>query len=228
MRRVVLLLVIGLAVLAAQAEAQVDARSILQARGAPASFANAVQTIVDSALSQGLPTDPIVTKALEGWAKRGMVPPARVVDVLNGLVVQLADGRDATVAAGLDPAPGRIVAAAAEALTRGLSPEQVRGVIESAPAPDAAETGLMVAASLAAQGLSPGDASQAVGRAFQEGHRPEHVMELPSTVADLLSRGIPMSDVARQILSGGGPPGQVGRPGNVPPQKGQGNRPPRP
>lgn len=205
-----------------------DVGETLAARGAPADFAQQVVEIVARAGAQGLPTEPLVDKALEGWAKRGRVPPARVVNVLEQLAGRLLVARDETVRAGLTDAPGGVVAAAAEALGRGMSPAEVQQVIASAPAPQAAATALTVAASLTAQGLASSAAVRSVGDAFVRGEGVAEVLELPSVVAALTAGGVPMSEVARQILegkvlggpgSGGrGPPD--GRPGGVPPARG--------
>jgi hypothetical protein len=177
---------------------------------------------------------PIEAKALEGWAKRGRVPQERVLVALEQLAAGLEAGRDATVRAGLDPPPGDVVAAAAEALGRGMSAEDVRSVIAAAQTPEAAAMGLTVAASLAAQGLDRAAALKAVRDALGPGHGPTDILELPSAVAGLLARGVPMSDVARQILQGGGlplpsTPGAgvgKGRPTGIPPGRGPPTEPP--
>lgn len=181
----------------------VDVREQLLARGASAAFADAVADLVATARGEGLPTDPIADKAFEGWAKRAFVAPERVLTVLAELATRLRAGRDATVTAGLDPPPGSVVAAAAAALGRGLTADQVRAVIEAAPAPDVAAVGLMTASALAAQGLETAAAVKAVEDAYRSGRPPEEVLELPSAVAGLLAQGLVPADVARHILEGG-------------------------
>lgn len=209
-------------------------RDQLLARGAPVAFADRVAEIVAAAESQGLPTGPLATKALEGWAKRGRVPPDRVFAVLDQLAHDLEAGRAAGAEAGLDPVPPQVVAAAAEALGRGMVPEDVRSLLLAAPTPDAAATGLTVASSMAAQGLERAAAVKAVRDAYSRGEAAPNVLEYPSAVAELRARGVPMADVARQILEGGGlplPSGHglgltEGRPSNVPPGKGPPIEPP--
>lgn len=203
-------------------------QELLVARGAPAEFADRVAAIVASATADGLPTGPIAQKALEGWAKRGRVPPDRIISVLGGLTQRLRQGRDAATAAGLASPPGAVVAAAAEALGRGLTAEQVGEVIRAAPTPEAAATGITVAASLAAQGLETAAAVTAVSDAYADAQPPELLLELPSALAELMARGVPLPDVARQILEGGGLPlpsipgmgAAAGRPAAVPPARG--------
>jgi hypothetical protein len=212
---------------------QATIREQLVARGAPEAFADQVAGIVAQARADGLPTAPLASKALEGWAKRNRVPPERVVTALQGLSGRLGEGRVATVAAGLDPPPGPVVAAAAEALGRGMTSEDVRSVIQGAPTPDEAATGLTVASALAAQGLENRAAVMAIRNAHQRGRPSREVLELPSALADLLKRGVPMSEVARRIHEGGGLPlgAQAGgqgsrRPDHVPP--GQAKKPIKP
>ncbi len=205
---------------------QADVRAELITRGAPQGFADRVATIVAAAGEAGLPTAPLSSKALEGWAKRGRVPPERVLVVLGDLANRLEAGRDITVEAGLDPPPGSVVAAAAEALGRGMTAEDVAAILDAAPTRDVAATGLTVAASLAAQGLDRAAAVRAVREASGEGRPPEEVLEFPSAVANLLAQGVPMADVARRILEGGGLPLPStpgvggGRPSTVPATKG--------
>jgi hypothetical protein len=214
----------GPSVLAAQDE--IGAR--LAARGAPAMLIERVRALVADAQEEGLPVGPIENKAMEGLAKR--TPADRIPPVLEQVRERLRQGRVETQAAGLTPPPGAVVAAAAEALGRGMSPEAVRELIRSAPAPETAAAGLTVAASLAAQGLDHRAAVRAVHDAYARGPAPEQLFELPSVVADLTARGTRMSDVARRILEGGGlplppiggeGPGKGGRPGNVPPGPGR-------
>ncbi len=211
---------------------EVGVRDQLVARGAPPEFADRVAGIVAAAQADGLPTDPLAAKALEGWAKRGRVPQDRVLIVLELLSTNLRAGRDAASEAGLHPAPAAVVAAAGEALGRGMTREDVQAVIASTDAPDAAATGLTVASSMTAQGLDRAAAVRAVREAFGQGHGPTELLELPSAVAELIARGVPMSDVARQILEGGGlplPSGRglgLGRSGNVPPGRGPPIEPP--
>ena len=227
-RLLVTVAVIGSVGTAAAVGQEGDVGLQLAARGAPSAFIEQVVQIVTQAGQVGLPTLPLESKALEGWAKRGRIPPERVVAVLQELAARLASARDATVASGLDPAPGNVVASAAEALGRGMSPQDVRDLIATAPTPEEAATGLMVASALAAQGLETAAAVRAVHDAHVKGRPPEDILEFPSAVASLLGRGVPMSDVAGMILQGGTLPlpsaaggAASRRPQNVPPSRGR-------
>lgn len=205
---------------------QHEVRTMLLARGAPAEFADRVTTIVEQAEASQLPTEPLISKALEGWAKRGRVPADRVITVMTQLQGRLSLGRDLTVEAGLNPPPGAVVAAAAGALGRGLLRAEVLELLDVASDPEAAATGLTVASALTAQGLERAAAIRAVRDAYRNGRSPREVLEFPSVIMGLRAQGEPMAGIARRILEGGGLPvpmgpgggfaGPRGRPPGVP------------
>lgn len=200
-----------------------DVERELVARGAPVAWARSVANIVAAARADGLPTGPLISKALEGWAKRGRgVTPDRVLTVLNQLAERFGEARDLTNSAGVDNPPGTLVAATAEALGRGMTSADVRAVIAAASTPEAAATGMTVAGSLAAQGLDISAAVRAVENDLQRGRTIAELLELPSGVAAMLGRGVSANAIAQQILHGrglnGGPGGA--RPRGVPPTKG--------
>lgn len=202
---------------------QHEVRAMLIARGAPEEFVNQVATIIEQAEASQLPTEPLISKALEGWAKRGRVPADRVIVVMTQLQGRLRVGRELTIGSGMEPPPEAVVAAVAGALGRGMRREDVLEIIEAAPEPNAAATGLTVASALAAQGLERAAAVRAVGDAFRGGRTPEEVLEFPSVVTGLRAQGEPMAGIARRIMEGGGlavPTGQ----GNA--MGGRGGRPP--
>lgn len=205
-------------------------RAELLRRGAPAEFADRVTELVMTAREEGLPHQDIANKALEGWAKRNRVPGERVLVALDGLIGRFRDGRDAARSAGVSTPSVSIISSAGMALARGMTRDQIAEVLRAAPTPEDAATGLTVASSLGVQGLDHVAAVRAVNDAFREGAPPERILELPSAIANVLARGVPMSDVARSILEGRGipggpgmgigPPDGVGRPPGVPPGRG--------
>jgi len=177
-----------------------DVRLELLARGAPVELANQVQQIVAQAIREGLPTEALADKALEGWAKHAA--PDRLVIAVGDLRHRLTAARDAAIEAGLANPPGAVVSAAAQALGRGMTPDDVRTLIRSAGRPDAAATGLMVASSLAAQGIERGAATHAVEQAFKDGYSSSEVLELPSLAASMMARGMTVAEVTHRMLAG--------------------------
>jgi len=197
-------LAIGLAALLAAetlgAQGAPEIRARLIARGAPKSLADQVQKVVSAARRERLPTDPLADKALEGWAKRAS--PDRVLVAVRELHTRLGQARIAAAQAGLKPPPGGVVTAAAQALGRGMTAEDVRHLIQAAHGSRNAAAGLMVASSLAAQGFAHGVAAQAVEQTYQNGGTTSDVLELPSVTASLLARGLSRPDVGERILEG--------------------------
>jgi hypothetical protein len=184
----------------AAADSLPDVQQQLVARGAPPELAAQVQQIVSRAANEGLPTGPIADKALEGWAKRA--PADRLLMAAGDLRVRLAAGRQAALEAQVQNPPAALVAAAAQALGRGMTPEDVRTLVRSAGPVEAATTGLMVASSLAAQGIGRTAATRAVERAFRDGRTPSQVLELPSVAAALIARGMSVGEVTTRMLAG--------------------------
>ncbi len=92
--------------------------------GLPRAAASRLDQILSQAASRGLPTAPLVDKALEGEAKGA--PPERILLVIQQLSANLGRARD-LLASGTPPAP-EDVTAAADALRRGVSERAVRAL----------------------------------------------------------------------------------------------------
>lgn len=175
-------------------------RQRLESRGLPADLAADVGAVVDAAVEAGLPAEPLVSKAIEGWSKR--VGAARIVAAVRDLSSRLAAGREALRGAGLDASNAALIAASAEALGRGVSREDVVAVVRAAPAAEAAQVGLVVAASLAAQGLDRALAVRVVVESLRRGSTVEQILDLPAAARSLLQRGMRPPDVGRDLLEG--------------------------
>ena len=83
--RIALLTMVAVFVAAGSQAQRPGVREMLIARGAPTEFADNVAVIVGQAEANQLPTEPLASKALEGWAKRGRVPADRVILVMTQL-----------------------------------------------------------------------------------------------------------------------------------------------
>jgi hypothetical protein len=205
---------------------QADLRQRLVDRGAAPEFAQQVVQVVAAARTSGLPVEPLADKAFEGLAKG--YPAERILPVVQLLADRLRAGRTAALSAGLTQPSGRVVAAAAEALGRGMERNEVVQLLQAAPGPDAASVGLTVAASLVAQGIASRDATRAVATAYHEGRSARELLELPSVTSSWFAEGVTLPEVVKRIHQGqalpfppgrggaqGGPPGL--RPGTGPP-----------
>lgn len=205
---------------------QADLRQRLVDRGAAPEFALQVVQVVAQARTAGLPVEPLADKAFEGLAKG--YPAERILPVVQLLADRLRAGRAVVVSAGLTQPPGRVVAAAAEALGRGMERTEILEVLRAAPGSDAGSVGLTVAASLVAQGIASRDATRAVETAYHEGRSAQELLELPSVTSSWFAEGVTLPEVVKRIHEGqalpfppgrgaakGGPPGL--RPGTGPP-----------
>lgn len=96
----------------------------------PGGVARGVQATIDIAVQQGLPADPLVLKALEGWSKGA--DSARIVTAVRNLATLLGSARRALGGA----APEADLVAGAAALRAGADPGSLttlRGLRRSDP-----------------------------------------------------------------------------------------------
>ena len=121
-----------------------------------------VEAVVDSARTDGLPTEPLVQKALEGSSKGASGP--RIVAAVS---VVLSDLRRAREALGRTSGSDELVAAAA-ALRAGATPEMV-GEIRSLDPRSGVAVPLAVFTDLVADGMRVDDAWRSVTSLARQG-----------------------------------------------------------
>jgi hypothetical protein len=214
---VLLVLAGGAAAASAQ---QSDVRALLAARGLPADLVDGVAAVAADAAERGLPTSPIADKALEGWAKRA--PAERILSVVQAFSTRMGDAQAALRGAGLAAPPGGVIAAAADAMGRGMSASQVSTVVRAGPGADAAPA-LHVAAALSSQGMGMDQAVTVVSAAIRDGRSSDQILEMPSAMRAMQAQGLPPTEIGRQLMEGGGRgPGGPGRggPGSMGPGSG--------
>jgi hypothetical protein len=117
--------------------------------------AAAVQRLVDSAQKAGLPTEPLVQKALEGTTMGAS--PARIEGAVGALLDRLAQSRDAL---GPDAGTAALVAGAS-ALRAGLTPGSLRQ-LHALRGGASLAVPISVLTDLVAQGLPPDEATREV------------------------------------------------------------------
>jgi hypothetical protein len=185
-----------------------------------------VTALVDSARAAGIPTEPIVDKALEGAAKRAS--PDRIVAALRTLA---ADLRSARVALGPGAPDGDVVAGATaiRAGARAETLERIKGVRGRAPL----SVPLAVFSDLVARGVPVDTAATVILRLAQGGASDADYTGLERGVARDIGAGAPPGAAAairaRVVAaegqaSGGPPPGVPGKG----PQEPKGKAPNRP
>ena len=174
------------------AEARLDGRLDSATR-------QAVQRAIDGARRDGLPTEPLVSKALEGATKHA--PGARIAAVVQALAVALRDARSAL---GERASENEIVAGAA-ALQAGMRPGSLTRLRAARPNRPLTMP-LVVLADLVTRGVPVDTASAAVLTLSQHGASDTDFIVLrrdverdiiagapPAAAATLRARGFPLS-----------------------------------
>jgi len=180
--RLLLTLVLAAAPLTAQS---VHAR--LEGR-IPAAALPGIDSLIEQAAAENLPTEPLVQKALEGGAK-GIPVPRLVNGVRHGLV-QLRTARAivSRTAPGQN-APDGDVAAVAAALARGLDPQLVERLLIGAPTPgEPPGPVLHAAADLVAHGFPADSTADLLRTAQQQGLHGARLLDVAVAASHELQR----------------------------------------
>ncbi len=189
----------------------------------PSDAARELEQLVADAQRRGLPTEPLVHKALEGVAKR--VPPG----VVLGAVRQRADllARADAALRPLNAGNAANVTATADAMQRGLSESVLQRVLSGRGAEEPVGVALHTVADLMDRGV-PVDVAIEVLRSWRErGARSEDLREYPAAIERLIRQGVSPSAAGRQLRDAvrtgrppwagtPGPPPGKGKPGNTP------------
>lgn len=155
----------------------------------------AVEAVVDSARRRGLPTEPLVDKALEGASKRA--PGPRIVAALRTLASDLALARDALG----ERTPEPDLVAGAGALRAGARPEALRE-LRQARRDQPVTVPLAVLSDLVARGVPPDTAAAVVVALARRGAGDRDFGELERGVARDIEAGA--SPAAAASVRGGG------------------------
>ncbi len=142
--------------------------------------------IADSARAAKLPVEPLVSKAAEGVLKGA--DDARIIAAVRTLARQLGEAR-AIMPAGTGTAA---LTAAASALRSGVTAETLRSLLEAGQGSDAADFGvaLVTLADLAANGVPPRTAGDAVSELLRRGTPGRDLAALRSAIAQDIGDGI--------------------------------------
>ena len=176
---------LGLALLAAPLAAQ-SARGRLEGR-VPGAAIPVVDSLVQRALAEGLPTEPLIQKALEGSAKQVTAP--RIVAAVQVSLGQLRDARDLLIRAGDEPpATPSEVTTVAWAVRRGLPGPVVERVVAALPRPPRASA-MHAVADLAAHHFDPDSAADLIIAAIGQGLVRERLLDVSAAAAHELQRG---------------------------------------
>ena len=147
----------------------------------------ALDSIVEDAARAGIPTEPLIQKALEGGAKH--VAPARLVAAVGASAAQLRSAsallRSAGEARPRDPAE---VTAVAAALARGVSPQQVARLSAALPG-EPTGPALHAVADLVGHGFAEDSSVDLVVAGAQLGLRGLRFLDVAAAAVQELQRG---------------------------------------
>ncbi|PYP46285.1 MAG: hypothetical protein DMD42_04425 [Gemmatimonadetes bacterium] len=153
----------------------------------PSAAIPAVDSLIQLAEQEGLPTEPLVQKALEGGAKH--VAESRIVAAVQLSLGQLRDARDLLVRAGDQPpvVPAELTTVA-WALRRGLPAAVIeRVVVALGPPPRAAA--MHAVADLVAHQFDPDSAADLIIEAVQQGVLRERLLDVSTAALHQVQRG---------------------------------------
>ena len=161
-------------------------RSRLEAR-VPTGAVSTVDSLVQVAAREGLPTEPLVQKALEGGAKH--VSAARIGAAAQEMLDQLRDARALLVRAGdAPPATAAEVTTIYAALKRGLPAPVVERIVAAMPQ-EPRGSALHSVADLAAHRFDPDSSASLIIDAAHQGLRGERLLDVSTAVVHELQRG---------------------------------------
>ncbi|HJU66670.1 MAG TPA: hypothetical protein VJ650_00380 [Gemmatimonadaceae bacterium] len=186
--------VLVLALVAARVDAQDPRLSRLDRR-----VQSEVTNLMDSARSLGIPTEPVIDKALEGAAKRA--PNDRIINVVRSRFRELVAARGALGSGAMDAE----VIAAADALHAGASPQVITALRTRRPnAP--LTIPLAVLADLIARGVPADTASSAILALATKPATDAEFADLRDDVERDIAKGVPPA-ITTAVRTRGVPPG---------------------
>lgn len=185
-----------------------------RARQLPPEVLVSVERLAGELEQEGLPSDPLFAKALEGAAKG--VPRDRLLPALNSYGARLREVRMLLDGA-VDAA---VLVAGVDALTRGVPPATLRGLQQ----PERRPVTLMVLADLVHSGIPAEDALSVLREALARRAADGALLDIPAMARRLLrergSTDAAMEALRRRIREGGGRLGPPVRPGSQPADRG--------
>ncbi|HYL56692.1 MAG TPA: hypothetical protein VEU73_14070 [Gemmatimonadales bacterium] len=174
----------------------------------PSDAVPVVDSLVQVALHEGLPSEPLVQKALEGGAKQ--VPSPRIVAAVQASLGQLRDAHELLVRAGDQP-PIRAgeVTTVAWALRRKVPPSTVEQVVAELPHPPRAAA-IHAIADLVAHGFDPDSSAGLIIAAVHDGLQRDRLLDVSTAALHEVQRGRTRDEaiavVRQQLPNVPGPP----------------------
>ena len=174
----------ALALLAGPLAAQ-SVRVRLEGR-VPAAAMAIVDSLVQQATQEDLPTEPLVQKALEGGAKH--VSAGRIVAAVQLRLVQMRDARTLLVRAGHGPFTAAEVMAVSGTLKRGVPGPVVERLVVALPN-ESRGSALHAEADLVSHGFDPDSSAGLLVEATRRSLRGGRLLDVSAAVLHELQRG---------------------------------------
>lgn len=145
-----------------------------------------LRSLLDAAAARGLPTAPLVNKALEGSARRAS--SSKILEVVRSYVASMAEARDLL---GVESTATEVYAGA-DALRAGVDPRVLVALRETRP-PGSADIALMVITDIVKRGVPSMTARDAVNSIARMPRSDDVLLGLQQTVAKNALRGPTMA-----------------------------------
>jgi hypothetical protein len=165
--------------------------------GLPRDAARQLEQTVAAARKRGLPTEPLIDKALEGVAKK--VPPAVIMTAVRTKVDLMARADAALRPFGRPTAAD--VTATADVLQRGVSPEIVKQVRAGRRSGEPVGLSLHTVADLMERKVPPRVAIDVIASWRERGGRNEDLRDIPFQVDKLIRMGESPSAAGRSVAT---------------------------
>lgn len=185
----------GVSALGAQERARDRARESL-----PSEVFRGVEALAEEAARDGIPIDPLFSKALEGLAKR--VPADRILPAVTAYSHRLREARGALGREVGEP----LVVAGADALQRGVDAEALRRLGQEGregrgpgAGPGLSPMAVLVLADLMEAGVPAERALGVVHEALQQRTREQEMLGLSGQVRHLMRQGRSPQEAAEQV-----------------------------
>jgi len=153
----------------------------------PAASIPVLDSLIGVAAAEGLPTEPLIQKAIEGGTKK---VPAELIDKAVALdIEQLRRARALLVRAGDAPPVTPVeVTAVTWALKRGLAPGMIERVVSALPS-QPRSSAFHALADLVSHGFSPDSAADLLIAAVREGMPGPRLLDVSGAAIQELQRG---------------------------------------
>jgi hypothetical protein len=190
----------------------------------PADAVRRIEAQLARASELGLPTAPLLDKAVEGMAKG--VPGVRIAGAIDQLAADL--GRASALLTDAHPGPPADVASVADALRRGVPEATIQRLATRAGPEEPVALAVHTVGDLMDHGVPAGQALSVLEAWRDRGARAEELRELPAAVERLIRQGVLPEQAAAAVANammqgrppwagtGGGPGIQGQGPGGPP------------